>query len=553
MKHYRQLIILLLLTFFPVTLLGGAAEAGKFLFVFGKVDLELADGTRLAAKKGLPLYEGTTIRSDKTGKAQIKLVDGGFLAVRPNTHLKIDEYAFNQKGRENKGVVSLLKGTFRTISGAIAKENKEKIVVKTPIATIGIRGTDHEPAFIPANDPSFSPDLQPGVYDRVNSGFTFIENDAGRLNLGQDDVGFVAQPDQLPVRLDHVPSFFKTPNVAVTEETDSDETQEGQQEQQDGQAEVESGQGDAQPVNEQADDDSIGDITIGDDAVTTVEEIIEATDSAGNTFNLDEQTIVSADGTVTNIEDTNIGPISAHVAILKYDSSAPAFKIIEDTGFIDGTRETILRDLSGHVYGAYDEDGNHIIYGVNEASKVEGKAGDYTNNGIGFGMYTADYFADHEGIFDLGDRYVGWITGPVYQSTGLTGSTTFIYDGGLAFAGDLNGTWSQLNFNGNTQLMVDFGTNTSNLTIDVGPGGNQWVFTAAGLPLILDGTGEFDFDHPGATLNMTYNGSNVNVFADVSGSLAGMDDGAMFSFAAKQIISEPDNGVGVSGVVSFDR
>jgi hypothetical protein len=555
MKNFRLYLILVLLALNPSAVFAAVA-AGKFLFVFGKVDLEMVDGSSQPAKKGTTIYEGTVIRSHKTGKAQIKLVDGGFLAIRPNTHLKIDEYSFNQKGREDKGVVSLIKGTFRTISGAIAKENKEKVVVKTPIATIGIRGTDHEPAFIPVNDPAFPPDMPPGLYDKVNSGATFIENDAGRLNLGQEDIGFVAQPDQPPVKLDHVPAFFQKPNVAINYQSESEE---GQKEQADQPQSAEQSVDTANGADEStgfADDGSIANKTPGSDVVSGVEQVIKATDASGNTVNLDEQTVTAADGTVSPVQSVNTGTggISAHMAMLRYDSSAPAFKVIEMTEFIDGVRDTILRDLSGHVYGGYDAEGNHIVSGLNEASKVSAKAGDHANNGIEFGMYTADKFDDFEGSFDLGNRYLGWITGPVYQSSNLTGSTLFSFDGGLAYGGDLNATWSPLNYNaGNTHLVVDFGANTSTLTIDVGAAGNKWLFNATNLPFIATASsGEFNFDSPGAVLSMQLNGDPSQVFFDISGSLVGKDDGAMFSFAAKKILN-PADGVGVSGVVSFDR
>ena len=38
---------------------------------------------------------------------------------------------------------SLLKGGFRTVSGLIGKINHEDYSVATPVATIGIRGTDY--------------------------------------------------------------------------------------------------------------------------------------------------------------------------------------------------------------------------------------------------------------------------------------------------------------------------------------------------------------------------------------------------------------------------
>ncbi len=566
MNICTRLFFLIFLGLQPLMVLA-ENEAGKFLFVFGNVNLELADGSMLKAARGVPLHEGTTIRSDKTGKAQVKLIDGGFLSIRPNTQLKIDEYSFNQKGRDNKGVVSLLKGTFRTISGAMARENPDKVVVKTAIGTIGIRGTDHEPALIPVNDPAFPADMQPGLYDRVNSGATYIENDAGRLNLGQEGVGFVAQPDQLPVVLDYVPAFFHNPDIAAKATDDS-----GQRDNTGDAVKDEKSAAAALSV------DNAEGVEPGPAGVVNIEQTVEATDASGNRVNMDSLSVISTDGTVGDIQavipvDTNVNDVqpdvstettvsdiqpagivkSAHVAMLRYDTSAPAFKIIEISEFIDGIRRTILTDLSGHVYGGRDELGDHAVTGINETSKIKRQSDHYANNGIEFGMFTADSGTGHDGTYDLGNRYFGWITGPQYQSSGLTGSTTFTFDGGLAFAGDLNGTWSQLNYNGTTQLMVDFGTNMSNLVIDVGPGGNRWVFSAAGLPLKLNGSGEFNFDHPGATLDMTHNGSNANVFYDVSGSLTGRDDGAMFSFAAKRIISEPDNGVGISGVVSFDR
>jgi hypothetical protein len=39
-------------------------------------------------------------------------------------------------------LVSILKGTLRMVSGLLVKANPEQVRLKTPTATIGVRGTD---------------------------------------------------------------------------------------------------------------------------------------------------------------------------------------------------------------------------------------------------------------------------------------------------------------------------------------------------------------------------------------------------------------------------
>ena len=53
-------------------------------------------------------------------------------------------YAFN-KAKPNEGTLlfNFIRGGMRTVSGAIGKVNRSNYSVKTPVATIGIRGTSY--------------------------------------------------------------------------------------------------------------------------------------------------------------------------------------------------------------------------------------------------------------------------------------------------------------------------------------------------------------------------------------------------------------------------
>ena len=194
------------------------AAAGKIQFTAGEVKIVNAQKAERVAQKGEALESGDTIVTGASGSVQVALADGGLIAVRPNSQLKIDDYAYSGKADDskNKSIFSLGKGTFRSITGAIGQNNKQAYRVNTPTATMGIRGTDHEPAVV-LPLPPLPPDLQaltplqlapPGTYDRVNSGETFIQNSEGLVFLGPNQVGFAPAGGGSPIALPNVPGFY---------------------------------------------------------------------------------------------------------------------------------------------------------------------------------------------------------------------------------------------------------------------------------------------------------------------------------------------------------
>ena len=78
------------------------------------------------------------------------MVDGAALAVRPRTEVRIDQYSYERKPKKDRSFFSLVRGTFRAITGLIGRNNRESYKVRTATATIGIRGSDgligHNPA-----------------------------------------------------------------------------------------------------------------------------------------------------------------------------------------------------------------------------------------------------------------------------------------------------------------------------------------------------------------------------------------------------------------------
>lgn len=201
--------MLLLAVFGGLALEARAAEmAGKVELVSGRVSVVDPAQAERPVKVGDGVREGESIVTGADGEIHLEMADGGTIAVRPNTRLRIAEYRARGDDQD-KGVFSLLAGGFRSITGWIGKFNPRSYQVRTPTATIGIRGTDHEPLVIPEG----SSEGEAGTYDMVNAGATYIEAEGTVLEVPEQRVAFApvagAGPRPMPRLLERIPPFFR--------------------------------------------------------------------------------------------------------------------------------------------------------------------------------------------------------------------------------------------------------------------------------------------------------------------------------------------------------
>jgi hypothetical protein len=117
-----------------------SAASGEFTFVTGEVQLTKAGGQRLTPAKGTPVDPGDRIVTGNNGMAQLTMVDQARLSLRPSTQFVIEAYP-DRRDSDQGGILNLIKGTLRTFTGLIASNNRDKYVMKTRVATVGIRGS----------------------------------------------------------------------------------------------------------------------------------------------------------------------------------------------------------------------------------------------------------------------------------------------------------------------------------------------------------------------------------------------------------------------------
>jgi hypothetical protein len=115
-----------------------AAEAGKIIFVAGKASV-----AGQAAVDGTAVQEGQMLSTGADGFLYIKTVDSGLFILRPNTQARIATYQVDQKNPANTHVkFELLSGVARSKSGSAVKQARQNFRFNTPVAAIGVRGTD---------------------------------------------------------------------------------------------------------------------------------------------------------------------------------------------------------------------------------------------------------------------------------------------------------------------------------------------------------------------------------------------------------------------------
>ncbi len=118
-----------------------ADDAGVVKTSQGQVMI-VRDGASLPAPVGSVVRQGDLLRTGEGASAGVMLKDDTRVALGPNSQVALDQFAFNANTHEGTLFVSVLKGTLGMISGLLVKANPQRVGVKTPTATIGIRGTE---------------------------------------------------------------------------------------------------------------------------------------------------------------------------------------------------------------------------------------------------------------------------------------------------------------------------------------------------------------------------------------------------------------------------
>lgn len=131
---------------------------------------------------GLDVFQNELIVTAENSASRVVFRDKTELSIGPTAQVKLDNFVFDPNPNTSAISISLVKGAFRFSSGILPKENYS---VKTPAATIAVRGTVFTVSILPAGSELIS----------VESGTVFVTCHNGvttGVNAGQ--MTFIASP-----------------------------------------------------------------------------------------------------------------------------------------------------------------------------------------------------------------------------------------------------------------------------------------------------------------------------------------------------------------------
>jgi len=76
------------------------------------------------------------------GRLKIQFVDDTQVSLTEHTYMEINEYVYDPDPAKSKMALNFVQGTARFATGGLGLVPKENILIQTPTATIGVRGTD---------------------------------------------------------------------------------------------------------------------------------------------------------------------------------------------------------------------------------------------------------------------------------------------------------------------------------------------------------------------------------------------------------------------------
>ena len=156
------------------------------------------------------------------GRMKIQFLDETKLSLTEHTEVVIDEYYFDPDPSKSRMTMKFISGTARFATGKLGLVPRENIIITTPTATIGVRGTDFTTSvdelgrslviLLPESECTIDGDCSPsGEITVTNEGGVVVLNQAFQATM----VSSISTPPVQPVVLDNIMNFDSIDNMFI--------------------------------------------------------------------------------------------------------------------------------------------------------------------------------------------------------------------------------------------------------------------------------------------------------------------------------------------------
>ena len=177
--------IFLCLALILTTLPAKSNSIGDVTISQGNSVIDRKDGEKgVKVEEDLDVFSFDTVKTGK-GKVAIEFLDDTRVDITEHSKLIIDDFVYDPNQQTGKLSLKATLGTIKYASGQIAKNSAQNISIKTPTATVSVRGTDFTMTIDEIGSSTII--LLPSCDTNGNCfvGEISVESDAGQVILNQ--------------------------------------------------------------------------------------------------------------------------------------------------------------------------------------------------------------------------------------------------------------------------------------------------------------------------------------------------------------------------------
>lgn len=137
----KKIFWIVVLTALGISAAYAEETAGMVKSVRGEVGIVRSDA-HIQATAGMKVMSADKVITGPDSAVGITLQDGTLLSFGAKSVSQLNEFRYDPVKRDGNLLVSVLKGSMRFVTGLLGKHNPAAVSVRTPTATIGMRGTD---------------------------------------------------------------------------------------------------------------------------------------------------------------------------------------------------------------------------------------------------------------------------------------------------------------------------------------------------------------------------------------------------------------------------
>jgi len=156
---------------------------------------------------GSEIFVGDRLFTGADGFMSLNMIDDAKIDLRCNSEMLIEDYRLMRAG--NRSVLYLIKGSLRKITGSIGKLANDVYEMRTPMATVGVRGTEYALRVMQSYGCDGTVDVDSeGLFVRVDIGTVDLANNSGLHSLTAGNAAIIKSKSIGPFAIDVDDSVF---------------------------------------------------------------------------------------------------------------------------------------------------------------------------------------------------------------------------------------------------------------------------------------------------------------------------------------------------------